>query len=153
MEPIKDLNYIRSPPYPPPLLSVKLFGHIQQEARRGRKNKKVSAAGKKKTPATEKEALLNISWPISLAASGYGSRQPNTTTLSLSRKRVCHSVWKSQKKSHSRLRAEGATFTFWVDKSSLKIQTSKCDILADFQTLWVCRRQVVDYLTKVSYHT
>ena len=64
------MNYIRSPPYPPPpLLSVKLFGHIQQEARRGRKNKKVSAAGKKKTPATEKEALLNISWPISLAAS------------------------------------------------------------------------------------
>ena len=89
MEPIKDLNYIRSPPYPPPLLSVKLFGHIQQEARRGRKNKKVSAAGKKKTPATEKEALLNISWPISLAASGYGSRQPNTTlSVSLSRKRV-----------------------------------------------------------------
>ena len=67
------MNYIRSPPYPPPLLSVKLFGHIQQEARRGRKNKKVSAAGKKKTPATEKEALLNISWPISLAASAMES--------------------------------------------------------------------------------
>ena len=74
------MNYIRSPPYPPPLLSVKLFGHIQQEARRGRKNKKVSAAGKKKTPATEKEALLNISWPISLAASAM-AMEPNTTTL------------------------------------------------------------------------
>ena len=31
-----------------------------------------------------------------------------------------HSVWKSQKKSHSTLRAKRATFTFWVDKSSLK---------------------------------
>ena len=30
---------------------------------------------------------------------------------------VIHSVWKSQKKSHSTLRAERATFTFWVDKS------------------------------------
>ena len=28
-----------------------------------------------------------------------------------------HSVWKSQKKSHSTLRAQRATFTFWVDKS------------------------------------
>ena len=31
-----------------------------------------------------------------------------------------HSVWKSQKKSHSTLRAKRATFTFWLDKSSLK---------------------------------
>ena len=29
-----------------------------------------------------------------------------------------HSVWKLPKKSHSTLRAERATFTFWVDKSS-----------------------------------
>ena len=29
----------------------------------------------------------------------------------------CHGVWKSQKKSHSTLRAKRATFTFWVDKS------------------------------------
>ena len=28
-----------------------------------------------------------------------------------------HGVWKSQKKSHSTLRAKRATFTFWVDKS------------------------------------
>ena len=28
-----------------------------------------------------------------------------------------HGVWKSQKKSHSTLRAKQATFTFWVDKS------------------------------------
>ena len=27
-----------------------------------------------------------------------------------------HGVWKSQKKSHSTLRAKRATFTFWVDK-------------------------------------
>ena len=32
-----------------------------------------------------------------------------------------HCVWKSQKKSHSTLRAKRATFTFWVDKSSLKM--------------------------------
>ena len=28
---------------------------------------------------------------------------------------IVHSVWKSQKKSHSTLRAKRATFTFWVD--------------------------------------
>ena len=33
-----------------------------------------------------------------------------------------HSVWKSLKKSHSILRAKRATFTFWVAKSSLKMQ-------------------------------
>ena len=32
-----------------------------------------------------------------------------------------HSGWKSQKKSHSTLRAKRATFSFWVDKSSLKM--------------------------------
>ena len=32
-----------------------------------------------------------------------------------------HGVWKSQEKSHSTLRAKRATFTFWVDKSSLKM--------------------------------
>ena len=31
-----------------------------------------------------------------------------------------HGVWKSQKKSHSKLRAKRATFTFWADKSSIK---------------------------------
>ena len=30
---------------------------------------------------------------------------------------LMHGVWKSQKKSHSTLRAKPATFTFWVDKS------------------------------------
>ena len=34
----------------------------------------------------------------------------------LKRNRV-HGIWKSQKKSHSTLRAKRATFTFWVDKS------------------------------------
>ena len=34
---------------------------------------------------------------------------------------IYHSVWKSLKKSHSTLRAKRATFTFWVDKSSLKM--------------------------------
>ena len=32
-----------------------------------------------------------------------------------------HSVWKLQKKSHFKLRAKRATFTFWVEKSSLKM--------------------------------
>ena len=36
-----------------------------------------------------------------------------------------HSVWKSPKKSHSLLRAKRATFTFWVDKSSLKMPKLK----------------------------
>ena len=31
-----------------------------------------------------------------------------------------HGVWKSQKKSHSTLRAKRATSTFWVNKSELK---------------------------------
>ena len=31
---------------------------------------------------------------------------------------ISHGVWKSQKKSHSSLRAKRATFTFWMDKSS-----------------------------------
>ena len=34
---------------------------------------------------------------------------------------LIHSVWKSPKKSHSWLRAKRAMFTFWVDKSSLKM--------------------------------
>ena len=38
-----------------------------------------------------------------------------------SKYRTWHGVWKSQKKSHSILRAKRATFTFWVDKSSLKM--------------------------------
>ena len=32
-----------------------------------------------------------------------------------------HGIWKSQKKSHSTLRAKRATFTFWVDKRSIKM--------------------------------
>ena len=32
-----------------------------------------------------------------------------------------YGVWKSQKKSHSTLRAKRATFTFWVDKIPLKM--------------------------------
>ena len=39
-----------------------------------------------------------------------------TCRLSLSTT-LRHGVWKSQKKSHSTLRAKRATFTFWVDKS------------------------------------
>ena len=35
---------------------------------------------------------------------------------------LLHGVWKSQKMSHSTLRAKRATFTFWVHKKSLKIQ-------------------------------
>ena len=34
---------------------------------------------------------------------------------------ICHGVWKSQKKSHSTLRAKRATFSIWVDKSSSKM--------------------------------
>ena len=40
-----------------------------------------------------------------------------------SRKQYCstHSVWKSHKKSHSTIQEKRATFTFWVDKSALKM--------------------------------
>ena len=40
-------------------------------------------------------------------------------------------VWKSQKKSHSRLRAKRATFTFWVDKSILKMPK-----MVNFASFW-----------------
>ena len=46
-------------------------------------------------------------------------------------KRLLHSVWKSQKKSYSTLRAKRAPFTFWVDKSSLK-SAKNGPILANF---------------------
>ena len=44
--------------------------------------------------------------------------------------RCLHGVWKPQKKYHSTLRAKRATFTFWMDKSSLKMP--KMLILASF---------------------
>ena len=65
---------------------------------------------------------------------------------------LTHGLWKSQKMSHSTLRAKRATFTFWLDKSSLKMpkigqfdeflvenakmNKFKLDILGDFQTMW-----------------
>ena len=42
-----------------------------------------------------------------------------------------HGVWKTQKKFHSTLRAKRATFTFWVDKSLLKMLN-----LASFWKPW-----------------
>ena len=45
-----------------------------------------------------------------------------TPKVSISISKLQYGVWKSQKKSHSTLRAERATFTFWVDKSLLKCQ-------------------------------
>ena len=54
-----------------------------------------------------------------------------------------HSVWKSQRKSHSTLRAKRAMFTFWVDKSSLIVpKISQFQIVKImrhfgwFQTMW-----------------
>ena len=44
-----------------------------------------------------------------------------------------HCVSKSQKRSHSTLRAKQATFTTWVDKSSLKMK--KMSILRVFENL------------------
>ena len=55
---------------------------------------------------------------------------------------LLHSVRKSQKKSHSLLRAKRATYTFWVDKSSLKCQ--KLSILASFwKTTKACGQTVL----------
>ena len=52
-----------------------------------------------------------------------------------------HSVWKSPKKSHSTLRAKRATFTFWVDKSSLKMP--KMANLASFWKSKACGHTVL----------
>ena len=64
-----------------------------------------------------------------------------------------HGVWKSQKKSHSTLRAKRATFTFWVDKSWLKMP--KMVHFGEFLKTWSLRsnsvtRQVSFNRTKIS---
>ena len=48
------------------------------------------------------------------------SDHPDTSNSFFKPCRISHSVWKSQKKSHSTLPAKRATFTFWVDKSLFK---------------------------------
>ena len=64
-----------------------------------------------------------------------------------------HSVWKSQKKSHSTaLRAKRATFTFWVDKRWLKVP--KMVHFGEFLKTWSLRsnsvtRQVNFIRTKI----
>ena len=52
-----------------------------------------------------------------------------------------HGVWKSQKKSHSTLRVKRATFTFWVDKSWLKMP--KMVHFGDFLKTWSLRSNSV----------
>ena len=52
-----------------------------------------------------------------------------------------HGVWKSQKRSHSTLRAKRATFTFWLDKSWLK--RPKWSILARFWKPEACGQTVL----------
>ena len=69
----------------------------------------------------EKALLVNIKGTINLMLLSkdrrpYSSYPQKSILLTL-----IHGVWKSQKKSHSTLRAKRATFTFWVDKSSLKM--------------------------------
>ena len=63
-----------------------------------------------------------------------------------------HSVWKSQEMSHSNLRAKRATFTFWVDKSWLKMP--KNVHFSEFLKIWSLRsnsvtRQVSFNRTKI----
>ena len=52
-----------------------------------------------------------------------------------------HSVWKSQKKSYSTLRAKRAKFTFWVDKSWLKMP--KMVNFGEFLKTWSLRSNSV----------
>mgnify|MGYP006903934288 FL=1 len=52
-----------------------------------------------------------------------------------------HGVWKSQKKSHSTLRAKRATFRFWVDKSWLKMP--KMVHFGEFLKTWSLRSNSV----------
>ena len=54
---------------------------------------------------------------------------------------VAHGVWKSQKKSHSTLRAKRAKSTFWVDKSSL--QMPKMVHFGEFLKTWSLRSNSV----------
>ena len=63
-----------------------------------------------------------------------------------------HGVWKSQKKYHSTLRAKRATFTFWVNKSWLKMP--KKFHFGEFLKTWSLRsisvtRQVSFNRTKI----
>ena len=65
---------------------------------------------------------------------------------------IYHSVWNSLKRSHSTLRAKRATFTFWVDKSWLKIP--KIVNYGEFLKTWSLRsnslvRQVTFNRTKM----
>ena len=75
-----------------------------------------------------------------------------TTPMYLERLRNEHGVWKSQKKSHSTLRAKRATFTFWMDKSWLKMP--KVVHFVEFLKTWSLRsnsvtRQVSFNRTKI----
>ena len=67
----------------------------------------------------------------------------NTANLRIERirRRSLHGVWKLQKKSHSTLRAKRARFTFWVDKSSLKM--SKMVHLTSFRKSGNCGQTVL----------
>ena len=77
----------------------------------------------------------------------FRNKPPITTDRNENSKLKTHSVWKSQKKSHSTLRAKRATFTIWMDKSSLKmpkivqfgefLKTEDCN-----QTVFSVTRQV-----------
>ena len=58
-------------------------------------------------------------------------------------------VWKSQKKSHSTLRAKRATFTFWADKSWLKMP--KMLNFGEFLQTWSLRSNSVT--RQVSFNT
>ena len=54
---------------------------------------------------------------------------------------IKHSVWKSQKMSHAKLRAKRATFTFWEDKSQLKMP--KNAQFGEFLNTWSLRSNSV----------
>ena len=64
------------------------------------------------------------------------------------KKNRSHGVWKSQKKSHSTLRAKRATFTFWVDKRLLKMP--KMVHFGEFLKTWSLRSNSVT--RQVSYN-
>ena len=55
---------------------------------------------------------------------------------------LTHGVWKSQKKSHSTLRAKRATFTFYVDKKFIK-KCQKWSIMASFWKAKACGQTVL----------
>ena len=87
-----------------------------------------------------------------LESSGQETKINDQISSGKAKAHLDHSVWKSQKKYHSTLRAKQATFTFWVDKSWFKMP--KMVHFGEFLKTWSLRsksvtRQASFYKSKI----